>query len=98
MIVGAARPELEATPQEPIGQGPAILDDLVGVSPELRLHSLEEADSLGGDLLQVRPALEHWEDGPIDRSGVLVLAEDQPPAGAAKSLVGGGGHHVGVGN
>ena len=45
-----------------------------------------------------RTALGAGEDRFVDGFGVLLLAEDQPAPGAPQSLVGGGGHHVGVGD
>ena len=81
-----------------VGQSLAVEHHLMLVSLELGLQSLAEANGLTRDDMLQRAALNAGEDGLVDLLGdLLVVAEDQTAAGAAEGLVGGGGHHVGVG-
>ena len=57
-----------------------------------------EADRFGGDDVHQGAALNAGEDLRIDFLGILLLAEDQPAAGPAQGLVGGGGDEIGVGH
>ena len=98
MVVGAARHDVEAASADGVGQRAGVLHDLVRIDLEVRTQGLAEGHRLGGDHMHQRPALQAREDGGVDLLGhVLVIGEDEAAARAAQGLVGGGGHHMGVG-
>ena len=99
MVVGTAGHQLDAAFLQSCGQSLSVLHDLAGVLLELRLEGLAEADGLGGDDVLQRAALGAGEHGRVDALGNdRVVGQDQAAAGAAQGLVGGGGHHIGIGH
>ena len=99
MVVGAAGYQLHAPGGQAVGQGCSVLHDLAGVLLEGGGEGFPEADRLGGNHMLQRAALGAGEDGRVDALGnVFVVGQDQAAPGPAQGLVGGGGHHVGVGH
>jgi len=95
--VGAAVGQLKALPAKGLGQGGGVLHNpLLQLAEGLGLGQFE-ADGLGGDDVDVRPALFAGEDAHLDSLGqVGVGGQDAGPARPAEGLVGGEGDHVGV--
>ncbi len=95
MRVGPARHQAEPALDQPLRERLRVVEDALLVLLELRPQRLAEGDRLGGDDVLERPALDAGEDVRVHRLGVLLLAQDQPGAGPAQRLVGGGGDRVG---
>src|SRR5579872_5142617 len=95
VVLGPARGEPEALGDERLGEGLGVRHDLGGVLLEGRLHGLLEGDSLGGDHVVERAALQAREDRRVDRAGEVGPAEDGPAPRAAERLVGRERHDVG---
>ncbi len=100
VIVSAAGDHLIAALDEHLCHGLGVVDDLLLIGLEFRLHGLLEAHRLGSDDVHQRAALGTGEDGRVELFlDVFVgLGQDQATAWAAQSLVRSGGHHVGEGN
>ena len=100
VVVGAARHHFVAALDEHLGHGLGVVDDLLLVGLELRLHGLLEAHRLGGDDVHQRAALGTGEYGGVELLLDLFvgLGQDQAATRATQSLVGGGSDHIGEGN
>ena len=96
MVISAARDHLQPASNQAVGEGASVVDHLLLVAAEVRLHGLAETDRLGGDGRQMRTALNAGEHCPVNVLGQLLLAQDQRATWAAQALVGGRRHHVGV--
>ena len=112
MVVGASADHLVAALHQLVGEGAGGEEHLLLILGEGGRESLAEGHGLGGDDVFERAALHAGEDGRVEQlrhhlchalgrflaPGVLeVLAhQDYAAAGAAQSLVGGGGDDVGV--
>src|SRR5215211_2725805 len=97
VVVRPAGDEIQATFQEPVSQGPAVLDDLAGVIFELGLERFTEGDGLAGDGVHQRATLHAREDAAVDLFGELFAAEDHTAAGPPQRLVGRSGYDLAVG-
>ncbi len=99
VVVGAARHQLKALLQKSRSQRLGVENHLMLIRLEGLVQRLAEANRLtGNDVLQ-RTALDAGENGLVDLLGdLLIVREDQTAARAAQGLVGGGGHHIGIGN
>ena len=99
VVVGTAGYQLHPAGSQAVRQSGGIFHDLAGVFLKGRLQRFPKADGLGGDHVFQRAALGAGEDGRIDPfDQVFVVGEDQAAPGTPEGLVGGGGHHVGVGH
>ena len=98
MVVGAAGHQLDPALLQGRGQRLCIFYDLAGIFLELRLQCLTKADGLGCNHVLQRAALHAGEHCRVDALGNDgVVGQNQAAAGSAQGLVGGGGHHVGIG-
>ena len=98
MVIRAAGYQLEAAVQQAGGQRLGVFADLILIALEGGRQRLAEADRLGRDDMHQRPALGAGEHRFVDGLGQLFPAEDHAAPGAAQGLMGGGGHHVGIGH
>ena len=81
------------------GQDGGVFDDLLLIGLEFRLECFAQRHRLGGDDVLQGAALGAGEDGGVQLFGDLrIVAQQHAAPGAAEGLVGGGGHHVGVGD
>ena len=99
VVVRAAGHQPEALLHQLLRQDAGVGHHLQAVGPELRPQGLAQAHGLGGDDVLQRAALSAGEHGGVDLLvQVVVIAQDHAASGAPQGLVGGGGHHVGVGD
>ena len=98
VVVRAAGYQVEAAVPQGIRQGSGVFHRPPGVIPECRLHSLSKAHGLPCDDMQQRAALHTGEHGAVNSLGPLRFGQDHTAPGATESLVGGCGHHVGIGH
>ncbi len=99
VVVRAAGHQPEALLDQLFRQNPGVGGHLPSIGPELRLQRLAQAHGLGGDDMLQRTALGAGEHGGVDLLvQVVVIAQDHAASGAPQCLVGGGGHHIGVGD
>ena len=99
MVVRAAGDQPEALLDQLFRQNPGVGSHLPPIGPELRLQRLAQAHGLGGDDMLQRTALCAGEHGGVDLFvQVVVIAQDHAAPGTPQCLVGGGGHHIGVGD
>ena len=99
VVVGAAGDKLDPALLQGRSQSLCIFYDLAGIFLEFRLQCLSKADSLGCNHVLQRAALRAGEHRRVDALGNNgVVGQNQAAAGSAQGLVGGGGHHIGVGH
>ena len=99
VVVRAAGYQVRPTLHDGLGQHGGVFHDLLLISLELGLEGLAQRHRLGGNDVLQRTALGAGEDGGVELFGdVRVVAQQHPAPGAPEGLVGGGGHHIGVGN
>ncbi|QTK78950.1 hypothetical protein AT6N2_C1164 [Agrobacterium tumefaciens] len=95
VVVSAAGDDIEAAFDQGFSQRLGVLDDLCRIVLELRLQRFTEGNSLGGDDVHQRAALEAREDGGVELlRQILVVGEDHAAARAAQRLVRGGGRNM----
>ena len=99
VVVGAAGHQLDPALLQGRSQRLCIFYDLAGVFLELRLQCLAKADSFCCNHMLQRAALRAGEHCRVDALGNDgVVGQNQAAAGSAQGLVGGSGHHVGIGH
>ena len=99
MVVRSAGDQTEALLHQFLSQNCGVFHDLLSIGLELGLQRFAEAHGLGGDDVLQRAALRAGKHGGVDLLiDLLVVAEDQAAPGPPEGLVGGGGHHIGVGD
>ena len=97
MRVSPARHQLQAACLQALSQGLRIVHDGAGIGFELRPQRLAEGDSLGGDDVHQRSALQARKDRGVDLLGeVRVVCKDDRAARAAQCLMGGGRCNMGM--
>ncbi len=98
MGVRAAGDELKPAFHQGFCQGLGIVDHLLLIGLERGLQGFMEGCCFSGDGVHQGAALDAGKHLAVDLFGILFLAEDDASPGAAQGLVGGGGHHIRVGN
>ena len=99
VVVRAARHQIQPALHDGLGQDGGVLDDLLLIGLELGLEGLAQGHRLGGDDVLQGAALGAGEDGGVELLGDgLIVAQEHAAPGAPEGLVGGGGHHVGIGD
>lgn len=99
MVVGAAGHEAEAPVGKSLGQSLGVLDHLSLIFLEFIGESFPESDGLGRDDVHEGATLDAGENGFVELLAELgVTAHDKAAPGSPESLVGGGGHYVGIGH
>ena len=99
VVVGAVADDIDAAGDQLFSEGCRIGNHLLAIGLKRRLQCFPEGHSLGSDHVLQRAALAAREHGLIELFGELgIAAEDQAAAGAAQGLVGGGGHHIAMGD
>ena len=99
MIIRAAGHQLHAAVKKGLCQFGCIGHNLMLIGFEFRPECLAQCHGLGGDDMHERAALGSGEHGGIDLFGDFrVIGHDDAASGTAHGLVGGGGHHIGVGH
>ncbi len=97
MVVGAAGNDIKTAFNQGFGQRLGVLHDLCGIVLELGLQRFTEGNSLGGDDVHQRAALQAGEDGGVELlRQILVVGEDHAATRAAQGLVRRRGRDVAV--
>ena len=96
MALGAAADDTQTALGQCFGNDLRVLHHLLLVAFELRCHRFFEGDGFGCDDMHQRTTLQAREDGAVDRLLMLSLHQNNATARTAQTLVGGGGHHVGM--
>ena len=82
-----------------LGQSLGVQADLFGVGLEFRLEQFQEQYASGRQHIPFGTALEPREDAPVNFGSDGLFAQDDPAAPRTpQSLLGGHGHHIGIGN
>jgi hypothetical protein len=80
------------------GEHPGVVHHGLGVGLETGPERLSESRRLAGDHMHQGPALQTRKGGGVDLlAQVQIVGQDHAAAAAAQSLVGRGGHHMGMG-
>jgi hypothetical protein len=97
MAIGAAADNAKAAGCQCFRHDFGVAGNLLLVSLEFGLQRFLEGHGFCRDHMHQRAALQAGEDGAVDGFFVFGLHQDDAATGAAQALVGGRGHHVGMG-
>ena len=100
MVVRAAGNNFVPPLHERARHGLGVSDHLLLIIDELRIHGLFKSHGLGRNHVHQRPALGAGKHCAVQLfvQGFVPVGENNATAGAAQGLVGGGGHHIGIGH
>ena len=98
VVVRAAGNQIKALRFHSLRQGGGVFHGAPGIVGKLRLHSLPETHGLAGDDVEQRPPLHPGKHGAVDLLCPFLPGQDHAASGAPEGLVGGGGHHIGIGH
>ena len=100
MIIRTAGNDLDPAAHQALAESLRVIHNVLLIGLEIVGQRFLEAYSLCSDHMHQRAALNAGEDCLIEVEliGSLLIAKDQAAPGSAKGLMGGGGHHIRIGN